>query len=663
MNKKKVLALMLTAAIIVGNTGYTIYAAETSDCAKEEVIYIMTDASGSVKTVDAVNIFGKGEVTDYGDYSEVKMLNSTGEIEQSGDKVSFTADQDKIYYQGTMENAQIPWNIKITYKLDGKEVAPEDLAGASGALTIHVEITENDKCNDTFYDNYALQAAFTLDTNKCENIVADGATLANVGADKQISYTVLPGKGLSADITADVTDFEMDAATINGVKLNLNVDIDDDELMDQVDEIMDAAKDLNDGASELSDGSSDLLDGSDSLKDGAQALFDGADSLDDGIGSLNDGVTTMQKALNKLNKQSKNLTGGSAKMQKALKKLQSQLTPVTLSTESLTQLTESSTAIKKGINDAYKGAAALSKSLSYDSYKATMKANGLDMDQLQAGNTKAINSLSSQIKDLSASIAQLKSVPGYESSQEYQTQVAQLQAQVDSLTEIVTLLQGYNGAISGTSQYLDAAGKGASDLEAGLKELNTSYKQFDEAINSLADGLSGLAVNVSALKTGVDQIVDSYETLDTGINDYTDGVASIVAAYQQIADGTGTLVDGSNQLLDGSKTLKDGTADLYDGALKLDDGINELSDGTQEFYDQTSDMDEKVQDKIDTMLDSLSGSDDEIVSFVSNKNTNVQSVQFVIKTDAIEKAEVEQVTEETTEKLSFWEKLVNLFKF
>lgn len=644
MNKKKVLALMLTAAIIVGNTGYTIYAAETSDCAKEEVIYIMTDASGSVKTVDAVNIFGKGEVTDYGDYSEVKMLNSTDAIEQSGDKVSFTADQDKIYYQGTMENAQIPWNIKITYKLDGKEVAPEDLAGASGVLTIHVEITENDKCNDTFYENYALQTAFTLDTNKCENIVADGATLANVGADKQISYTVLPGKGLSADITADVTDFEMDAATINGVKLNLNVDIDDDELMDQVVEIMDAAKDLNDGASELSDGSSDLLDGSDSLMDGAQALFDGADSLDDGISSLNEGVTTKQKTLNKLNKQS-------------------QLTPVTLSTESLTQLTESSAAIKKGINDAYKGAIALNKSLSYDSYKATMKANGLDMDQLQAGNTKAINSLSSQIKDLSASIAQLKSIPGYESSKEYQTQVAQLQAQVDSLTEIVTLLQGNNGAISGTSQYLDAAGKGASDLESGLKELNTSSKQFDEAINTLADGLSGLAVNVSALKTGVDQIVDSYETLDTGINDYTDGVASIVAAYQQIADGTGTLVDGSSQLLDGSKSLKDGTSDLYDGALKLDNGIKELSDGTQEFYDQTSDMDEKVQDKLDTMLDSLSGSDDEIVSFVSDKNTNVQSVQFVIKTDAIEKAEVEQVTEETTEKLSLWEKLANLFKF
>lgn len=43
-------------------------------------------------------------------------------------------------------------------------------------------------------------------------IQADGATIANVGADKQISYTILPGKGLDAEITADVTDFEMEAA-------------------------------------------------------------------------------------------------------------------------------------------------------------------------------------------------------------------------------------------------------------------------------------------------------------------------------------------------------------------------------------------------------------------------------------------------------------------
>ena len=54
------------------------------------------------------------------------------------------------------------------------------------------------------------------------------------------------------------------------------------------------------------------------------------------------------------------------------------------------------------------------------------------------------------------------------------------------------------------------------------------------------------------------------------------------------------------------------------------------------------------------------GGDGDAVSFVSDKNTNVDSVQFVIKTAAIEKAEaaVDDVTESVP--LTFWQKLLRL---
>ena len=570
--------------------------ADVTASQKEEVIYIMTDASGSVSTVDAVNIFGKGSVTDYGTYSSVKMLNTTDSIKQDGDKVTFSTDKDKVYYQGTMENAEIPWNIKFTYTLDGKEIAPEDLAGKSGKLTIGIKIDKNNKCEESFYEAYALQAALTLDTEKCTNIQADGATIANVGADKQISYTILPGKGLDAEITADVTDFEMDAATINGIKLNLDMDIDDDELMDKVTDIMDAAKKLDKGAAKISDGTSDLLDGGNSLSDGASTLYEGVDSLNDGIGSLNEGVTSMQSAINKVNKNSKSLTDGSA-------------------------------TVKEGINNAYKGVNALTKSLSYDSYKAIMKANGLDVDQLQAGNTQAITTLTAQVTELSETLKQIQSIPGYEQSQEYQAQAAQIQAQVESLKNIITLLQGNNGALTGTSQYLDTAGKGASKLESGLKKMKTSYA-----------------------------------TLDTGINNYTDGVGAIADAYGKIVSGSSSLASGSKDLLDGSATLKDGASDLYDGIGTLKDGTDELKDGTGEFYDKTKDMDTQVEDAVDDMIDSVSGGDYETVSFVSDKNENVEAVQFVIKTSAIEKEEETVEASVDDEKLNVWQKFIKLFK-
>ena len=55
-------------------------------------------------------------------------------------------------------------------------------------------------------------------------------TVAEVGADKQLLYTILPGKGLDTSIYADVQNFEMDAISINGIKLNFNLEIDEEEL-------------------------------------------------------------------------------------------------------------------------------------------------------------------------------------------------------------------------------------------------------------------------------------------------------------------------------------------------------------------------------------------------------------------------------------------------
>ena len=661
----KGMACTMTIAVVVTNIGsYSVsaYAADNNTHEKEEVVYIITDATGRTDSVNVVNIFGKGNITDYGDYSDVKMLNSTDDIKLNGGKVTFNTNNAKVYYQGTLNNADIPWNINISYELNGKSVKLEQLAGANGKLKIHISITENEHSNVSFYDQYALQAAFTLDTDKCDNIVANGATIANVGSDKQISYTVLPGKGLDADITADVTDFEMEAATINGVKMNLEIDVDDSELNDKINEIKDAVKELNDGAKELTDGSGQLVDGGSSLSDGAGELSDGMQSLDGGIGTLNDGVIRMQTALDTLNSSSGVLSGSSNQLLDAMKLIQSRLSAISASTEQIQQLTESSAAIKKGIEETYKGAVLLQKNISYDQYKNVMKSNGLDIDTLQAGNSQAINSLMSQIADLTASVNMLKSIPGYEGNEEYVKQVAQLKTQIDSLTNIVTLLNGNNAAIMGTESYLNAASASIGQLVDGLNQLNENYALFDTAIQQLTGTMSDMLVNVSELRESINQLVAGYSSLDAGIEDYTNGVASIVAAYSDIVDGTNTLANGSKSLVDGVVTLKDGTDSLYDGIIELDDGALQLQDGMNEFYDKTYNLDSEVRDRIDDMIDEISGGDEPVVSYVSDKNENVKSVQFVIKTTGIKKNEDISINNDNTIKKSFWQKLVNLFR-
>ncbi len=665
MKKKCLIAGMLVVVMTAGGvmtSGNIAYAAAASAKEKEEVVYVMTTAEGEVDSVNVVNIFGKGAVTDYGSYSEVKMLNSTADIHQSKDQVTFTTDQDKVYYQGTLKNAQIPWDIKFTYTLDGKKLTASEVAGKSGALQIHIQITENKKCKTGFYDNYALQAALSLDTGSCKNIRAEGATLANVGASKQISYTVLPGKGLDAVVYADVTDFEMDAVSINGVRLDLDIDLDDEELMDKVNEIMDASRDLNDGAIKVSDGADELRDGGSSLTDGASSLNDGVVALDEGIRNLKSGAADLQTALNTLNDQSGTLRDGSGKLLEGLQSVQSRLSGVSVSTDQLGELTGSSAAIRNGIHSAYEGAAALQAGISYDGYKAVMAENSLDLDALQSGNAQTAEVMQNQIADLSNSMEQLKSDPDYDSNQTSQAMVANMEQQIASLTQAIQLLQGNNAAIGGMSQYLDAVSQSSTGLVSGLSELESKYGQFDSAINGLANTLSGLSGSMTELKNGIDQLASADQSLDNGIRAYTDGVSAIVNAYSQFVTGTDSLAEGSGELLKGSDSLKQGTQELYDGILTLNDGTKELSNGTNEFYEQTDGMDEKISTTIDDTISSISGGDGPTVSFVSDRNKKVASVQFVIKTAAIEKPEVEVTQTENTEKKSFWQKLIGLFR-
>ncbi|MGN0493334.1 MAG: hypothetical protein ACI4F7_06775, partial [Acutalibacteraceae bacterium] len=303
---KKLMPVLLALVILLSTFGAIAAGSEPTE--KEEVIYINLNANGEVKEIYAVNIFGGGEVTDYGDYSSVEMLNTTDKINNSGDKITFSSSADRVYYKGRLDNAEIPWNISIRFFLDGKEYTASEVAGKSGRLEIRFKVTENENCKGNFYDKYALQASFTLDTEKCRDITAPDATVANVGAKKQLSYTMLPGKGIDTSITAEVEDFEMPAVSVNGVSMAMNIEVDDKELTDKVNELTDAIKKLDGGAGELSEGTNELADGADALKGGAKDLSGGAAKLSDGAQSLNDGVIMIGKGLDELNSKSSELT-------------------------------------------------------------------------------------------------------------------------------------------------------------------------------------------------------------------------------------------------------------------------------------------------------------------------------------------------------------------
>jgi len=297
--------IRITAFLVIFALLITVYTPVPSGAAslKEEVVYVRLNNDGSVDKVYVVNSFELGEnntIIDYGNYAYVLNLTDSSEIKLENGKVTMDAQGKQLYYEGFLMNPQLPWNISIKYFLDGKEISPDDAAGKTGSLTIEVETRANPLGNKDFFDSYALQLSFTLDSSICRNISAPGGTIATSGRNKQINYIVLPGRTANLKLSTYVENFEMPAVTIGGVRFNMDFSIENYDLS-QLDELTDGIAQLDDGVQELLDGifdmktgTSDLYDGSKELRDGMGEFTKGTGELSDGIGELNDGVSELK---------------------------------------------------------------------------------------------------------------------------------------------------------------------------------------------------------------------------------------------------------------------------------------------------------------------------------------------------------------------------------
>lgn len=648
-NYNKIIAVAMAGAICGSTAFSSISLAATKSSEKEEVIYANLTSSGDIEKIYAVNIFEDKDIVDYGVYETVKNMNTMDKINYSNGKITIQNSEDKLYYQGIMkQNTEMPWTIKVRYKLDGVEYAPSELAGKSGKLEISISIKENKNCKKNFFENYALQTVVQLDTNLCENIKSDEATMANVGGLKQLTYTILPGNEKDIKITTDVTDFEMSEIQVNGINLNLGLDkdsIDTSSLTGELDKLKDAVNDLDDGANELNNG---------------------AKKLDDGAVTLTDGIKTIQEGLDQLNSKSSSLTSGSSEVLSALKTIQSSLNNVSTSSKDLKQLSSASTSIKSGIDSLVNGLKTVDSSI--DTYNSSLKKAGLNSaSELAQKNKQAISALgitSTQRKlysaytsggsqAVSAELAKLSQAGDSEAVELYKQvsagntdAVTQYVQAAGKLISVETLLKADASYIEGSSKLINgidaqmSTSSGQTTLMSGAVSLQTNYKKFDASIQDLVSSLNNLMANMTQLKSGINKLTDNYATLDSGIKEYTSAVNKITNGYSKVYEGALDLVSGTHSLYKGT---------------------TELTDGTGEFKGETSDLDSKVDDEVDSMIDNFAGGDFEVESFVSDKNTDVDSVQFVIKTEAIKKEEV-KVEEEKTEELNFWQKLLNLFR-
>lgn len=604
MNKKisKTLAASLAIAVTLTNNTVLCFAAD-ANTKKEENVYATLSGDGTVNGIYVVNSYDLNDNTniiDYGNYSSIKNLTSDKEVLVDNDKVTVPANKGKFYYQGNLDSKNMPWNISIKYVLDGNEISADELGGKTGKLQIFISIKENTLVDSTFFDNYLMQVSLTLDTDICENIVADGSTVANIGRTKQLIYNIMPGKEKNIEISVDVTAFSMDPMSFKGIESTFDIS------GDSLDKTM-------------------ITDETSKITDAATSLNNGAKAVSDGVNSLSSGSNKIEDALKSLDGNSSSLTKGSTQVLNALNELNIELEKISLDTSSLSKLVTASSEVRNAIDAITLGMGALDEALDYTS------VNNIIWENISNETGGQVSKDQKEMLEAAINgeevLNQIALLPDGELKNAIITYVKAAQGYVAMDNAYEVGLKTYFETVKGSAE----SQSGSAYLAASLKQLSSSYMELDNAIQALGN-LSTLMDKMEILKASINTLAKEYATLDSGITSYANGVGAILSGYGELESGINSLQTGTKQ----------------------------LEEGTSQFKNETSDLDGLVDEKIDSMIESIVGGIFEKVSFVSDKNTNIDSVQFVIVTDSIEKPEIEKV-EVKEETPSFWQKLKSLF--
>ena len=571
---------------------------------KEETVYVLADSTGKERKVivsdHLINDGNKDTIEDASDLKDIENVKGDETFKQDGSKLTWQADGNDIYYQGT-STKETPVSQTITYSLDGKEVKPEELAGKSGKVTIRFDYTNNetvktkiDGKEEEIYVPFAAISGMVLDDSFSNVKVTNGKVISDGKNNIVVGYA-LPGLKESLDV--DDSDFDGDVSIPDYVEVTADVenfslsttmtvvmnatnfiskdgDADLSEVDDMLDTLTDATDQLKDGSGELADGVDTLKskmgefkDGVGTLKNGIKDYTDGASTLSTGIGTLKSGVDTLAGSVPTLISGVGTLKDGSASAAKGASSLK-----------------DGAGTLKKGAKDVSTGANTLSNGVKDLSTGAnTLSGGASDLstgaDTLSAGAT----SLSDGANTLSSGAASLN-----DGVQSIATNMKTLVSGTQSVSDGAAQLNTGVGTLIGT---LNKMGTDLAETKASIGEIsedtaNNAVLQYASLQNALIQGIVAETKGDTTAANDIYAQVVSQIGGTIGVDSISD-VAGASAAIQKIGEGVGMIgvIDTVSRKLTEPDTqeqitkLQQGAASLAEGAGKVAQGASQLSTG------------------------------------------------------------------------------------
>ncbi len=696
MSSKKIIALCLCAALAVSGVAATAFAqnsdgnavenqakpetvsasaADNTGISKDETVYVLAGADGSVQKIivsDWIrNSLGNAAVSDKSELTDVEDVKGDETYTMNSDNMRvWDAQGNDIYYQGNIEK-ELPVDLSVSYKLDGKPISADDLVGKSGRVTIRFdyqnkqyETVEIDDKQEKIYVPFAMLTGALLDDDVFTNVEVTNGKLINDGSRTAVIGIAFPGLqenlAISKDkldipdyveITADVSSFRLDmTVTLATNELFSELDADGfdsiselsasmEELTSAMDQLLGGSSQLYEGIAALLEKSDELVEGIDQLAAGAESLKNGAGSLDAGAAELQSGATQLSEGLNTLASNNDTLNGGARQVfDTLLSTANTQLAAAGLDVPTLT--TENYAEVLNGVIASLDENAVYAQALNRVTAAVEAQREQIEQQVTAAVQSQVTAQVTAAVKEeVTVQVTQV--VRNTVAEQVIQSVLHMDKASYDAAASAGQIDQGTQEKIEAAIeqqmqseqilQQIQAGAEGQMETQpiqdtiaakTGEQMQSNTIKQTIaeqtelqiQKIISEQMASDEVQAQLAAAAEGAKSVIalksslDSYNAFYLGLQSYTAGVADAAAGAGTLKAGTDDLKAGTSELAAGASQLYDGILTLKNGTPALVDGIIRLRDGAMQLSDGLKEFNEKgIQKLVDAVEGDLDG--------------------------------------------------------
>ena len=723
MNKKnlyRVIALGLTGIMAAGTICQPVKAAAPT-VQVDESLYVNLDYYGGISDISVVKgcyLNGNTTIEDYGTYDEIINMSNRVEPVVADGKVTWNLEGEEeqyFYYELKSEDLKkkVPWDIDVSYKVNGVETAGENLAGADGLVTTLVHVTPRDDIEDYYKNNMVLICGTLVDMKNTLSIDAPGSQTQSLGTQKAVIFMSLPGEESEYRIDIGTHSYEsmglffaMVPATLESLEIVNDVRDVKETVEDSVDAMNDAIDVILDNVAGMKDSFTNLEEGLNKAEAAHSTYDDNRETIEADADAALDALNNMVTYLEVINVQSEadkeNLDKTIDKlvaMMRSIGALEGLNTSMNSSLDGLNKNLGTLNQISEGtITDA--GIQALQQVVGMNITNAQVDALAKQMTVSVANANNPEISIDTSIVGqailLVAGVASDNNISFSDATNIVANTSPDVAALAKGYEEAVIAL-GYsvnpNGSVAGAANSGTGAansGTGAANsgtgADVGLRMLLTAYIAALEGaqtgagdtsreavanagslISSATDALdltNSIALNLQNMSNWTDtQVREDVMTLIDQLNDLVSMTEMTLSSLQATMSGIRSTMELTEDTLSSSITL------TLNGLTGIARGGEGIADGVDVMRDAKNTMKDAIDDEMDTLEEDYNFINLDVTqkfpSFTSTQNYTPSSIQIVMRTAEIsldDKVDPTLDIEREREDIGIWGRFVAVFK-